>query len=102
MNRAIFWLRQTLIVFLATLMFLTSNAFGQQGYSLEARAEPVTPEATEYQVDHTDSQIRVDTGKIEQKARNTAKKVPTDTQQATRNAKKSVDTTDSEVGSRFK
>ena len=43
-------LRQIVTVFLVVLTFLVSTAFDINGHQLQAQAEPVTPEATEYKV----------------------------------------------------
>lgn len=53
MNRVISWLQsvklsQILTAFLVVLTFLVSTTFDIHGYQLQAQAEPVTPEATEY------------------------------------------------------
>jgi hypothetical protein len=44
-------LLQILTVFLVSCAFFIGTAFDQYGNSLLAQAEPVTPEATQYQVD---------------------------------------------------
>lgn len=55
MNRVISWLqsikvRQILTVFLVVLTFFVGTAFDKYGNELQAQAETVTPEATEYHV----------------------------------------------------
>lgn len=47
--------------FLVGLAILLSVTFSPLG-SLPAQAAPTTPEATEYQVDHSDSHIRINPG----------------------------------------
>ena len=82
MNRVVSWLhsirlRQIITVFMVALIFTVSNAF-------QAQAEPVTPEAANYQIDRTDSQIRIGREKSQDTARINAK----DTKQTTENVKK--------------
>lgn len=62
MNRIFSWLRNTLIRTLLTLSlvgiaFLLS-AVVDNSYSFQAQAEPLTPEATKYQVNSQDSPFR--------------------------------------------
>ncbi|MEW6498215.1 MAG: hypothetical protein AB1589_37805 [Cyanobacteriota bacterium] len=62
MNRIFSWIRNTLIRTLLTLSlvgiaFLLS-AVVDNGYSFQAQAEPLTPEATKYQVNSQDSPFR--------------------------------------------
>lgn len=52
-------LRQILTTFLVGLAFLASTALAPFGYLLPAQAASFTPEAKDYQVDRTNSQIRV-------------------------------------------
>lgn len=59
MKRVIDWLRGTtlrvlLAIFLVSITFLISTAFGYSN-SLQAQAQVLTPEATEYKVDSPDS-----------------------------------------------
>jgi len=95
MNRVISWpqsirLRQIVTVFLVGLTFVISIAFDQYGNELQAQAEPVTPEANRYQVDRTDSQIRLDAGNVKEKAQDKAKNLVEDTKQTTKNAKENT------------
>lgn len=88
MNRVISWLqsirlRQILTVFLVVLTFVVSTAFDKYGNELQAQAEPVTPEATEYKIDHAGSQLRTD-------AENVAKDLARDTKQSAKHAKDST------------
>jgi hypothetical protein len=64
MNRAISWLQNVLVRVLLTLSlvaiaFLFSAALGDSN-SLQAKAEPMTPETTQYQVNSNDSPFRED------------------------------------------
>lgn len=56
MNRVVSWLqsirlRQIITVFLVVLTFFVANAFGIYGNQLQAQAELLTPEASEYKPD---------------------------------------------------
>lgn len=91
MNRVISWLqsirlRQILTVFLVVLTFFVSTAFDKYGNELQAQAEPVTPEATDYKIDRAGSQLHSDA----ENAQNAAKDLARDTKQATKNAKDST------------
>ena len=88
MNRVISWLqsirlRQILTFFLVVLTFVVSTAFDKYGNELQAQAEPVTPEATEYKIDHAGSQLRTD-------AENAAKDLARNTKQSAKDAKDST------------
>lgn len=61
-------LRQILTTFLVGLAFLSSTALGLMSYPLQAQASPLTPEAKGYQVDRTNSQIRVNPDAIKDNA----------------------------------
>lgn len=91
MNRVISWLqsirlRQILTGFLVVLTFFVSTAFDKYGNELQAQAEPVTPEATEYKIDRAGSQLRSDAENVKENAQSAAK----DTKQAAKNAKEST------------
>lgn len=97
-NRVISWLqsirlRQILTVFLVVLTFVVSTAFDKYGNELQAQAEPVTPEATGYQVDRANSQLRSDAENVKENAQNSAKDLARDTKQAAKNAKDSTQDT---------
>jgi len=64
MNRLISWLQSVFVRVILTLSlvgiaFLLSATFGY-GNSFQAQAEPLTPEATQYQVNSKDSPFRDD------------------------------------------
>lgn len=65
-------LRVTLSLFLVAATFLVSATLGY-GTSLSAQAEPLTPEATQYQVDSPDSPFKTDAEGIKDQAENAAK-----------------------------
>lgn len=76
MNRAICWfrnhfLRQTLIVFLVGMTALVIQ--GCFTNPLLAQAEPVTPEATSYQVDNSDRDRLENDNKLVERSRNNLK-----------------------------
>ena len=56
MNKIISLLRQIMIVFLVGITVLLFQAFSYSN-TLQAQAEPVTPEATSYQVNRNDTNI---------------------------------------------
>lgn len=66
-------LRQILTVFLVSLTFLFSTAFDIHGNQLQAQAEPVTPEATNYKTNGTESQAEVKAERIQENAEKSAK-----------------------------
>ena len=87
MNRVVSWLhsmrlRQIITVFMVALTFTVSNAF-------QAQAEPVTPEAANYQIDRTNSQIHIGREKSQDTARSSAK----DAKQTTENVRESTQET---------
>ena len=65
-------LRQIVTVFLVVLTFLVSTAFDIYGNQLQAQAEPVTPEATEYKVD-AESQLEMKAERTKENAEKSAK-----------------------------
>lgn len=78
MNRMISWLqsnklRQILTVFLIALTLLISTAFDIHGDQLQAQAEPVTPEATQYKVDPNKSDPAFKAERIKEDAEKSAK-----------------------------
>lgn len=87
---ALLRLRQIITVFLVVLTFFVSTAFDKYGNELQAQAEPVTPEAANYQTDSADSQLRIDADKVKNNAQNAAKDLSRDTKNATKNAKEST------------
>ncbi len=66
-------LRQIVTIFLVVLTFLVSTAFDVHGNQLQAQAEPVTPEATEYKTDSGDDQISIKQERIKENAEKSAK-----------------------------
>ncbi len=66
-------LRQILTVFLVSLTFLFSTAFDIHGNQLQAQAEPVTPEATDYKTNGAESQAEVKAERIQENAEKSAK-----------------------------
>lgn len=56
MNRIISLLRQIMIIFLVGITVFVIQAFSYSN-TLQAQAEPVTPEATSYQVNRNDTNI---------------------------------------------
>lgn len=76
--RVISWLqsvklRQILTSFLVVLTFLVSTAFDIHGNQLQAQAEPVTPEATVYEVDGAKSQPETKAERIKEDAEKSEK-----------------------------
>ena len=76
--RVISWLqsvklRQILTSFLVVLTFLVSTAFDIHGNQLQAQAEPVTPEATAYEVDGAKSKAEIKAERIKEDAEKSAK-----------------------------
>jgi ABC-type transport system substrate-binding protein len=70
MNRLVSSLRRIITIFLVVLAFFVSTAFDQHG---QAQAEPVTPEATSYQVDSDNNQARIKAERIKDNAEKSAK-----------------------------
>jgi hypothetical protein len=66
-------LRQIVTIFLVGLTFLVSTAFDIHGNQLQAQAEPVTPEATNYKTDTGDNQTSVKVERIQENAEKSAK-----------------------------
>lgn len=65
-------LKQIITIFLVGLTFLISSAFDIHGNQLQAQAEPVTPEATQYKVGSSDeAEIKAD--RIKDNAEKSAK-----------------------------
>lgn len=78
MNRVISWLqsirlRQIVTVFLVVLTLFFANAFGIYGNQLQAQAEAVTPEATNYKADSGDNQISTRAERIKEDAQKSEK-----------------------------
>jgi hypothetical protein len=95
MNRVISWLqsvrlRQICTVLLASITFLVSTAFDIHGSQLQAQAEPVTPEATNYKVDKTESQAEIKTERIKENAEKSAKLLADEGKQVTNRAAESA------------
>ncbi len=66
-------LKRIITVFLVGLTFLISSAFDLHGNQLQAQAEPVTPEATQYKVDNGESEAEVKANRIKDNAEKSAK-----------------------------
>ena len=66
-------LKQIIVVFLVSLTFLISSAFDIHGNQLQAQAEPVTPEATQYKVDGNESEAEIKADRIKENAEKSAK-----------------------------
>jgi hypothetical protein len=66
-------LKQIIVVFLVGLTFLISSAFDIYGNQLQAQAEPVTPEATQYKVDGNESEAEIKADRIKDNAEKSAK-----------------------------
>lgn len=66
-------LRQIVTIFLVVLTFLVSTAFDVHGNQLQAQAEPVTPEATNYKTDSGDDQTSIKQERIKENAEKSAK-----------------------------
>lgn len=62
-------LRQIFAAFLVGLVFFAGAALGTFAYPLQAQAASLTPEATDYQVDKTKSQIDVNAEGAKEKAK---------------------------------
>lgn len=95
MNRVISWLqsvrlRQICTIFLASITFLVSTAFDIHGSQLQAQAEPVTPEATNYKVDQTENQAEIKTERIKENAEKSAKLLADEGKQVTNRAAESA------------
>ena len=77
MKRVTSWLqsikiKQIITVFLAGLTFLVGSAFDIHGNQLQAQAEAITPEATQYKVEgKSDGEVKVD--RIKDNAEKSAK-----------------------------
>lgn len=77
MKRVTYWLqsikiKQIITVFLVGLTFLFGSAFDIHGNQLQAQAEAVTPEATQYKVEgKSDGEVKVD--RIKDNAEKSAK-----------------------------
>lgn len=77
MKRVNSWLqsikiKQIITVFLVGLTFLIGSAFDLHG-QLQAQAEPVTPEATQYKVDSGESEAEIKADRIKDNAEKSAK-----------------------------
>lgn len=88
MKRVISWLqsiqlRHIITGFLVVLTFFISTAFDIYGNELQAQAEPVTPEATNYQVDSADS---IASHRVKENVQDAAEDLARDTKRASRNA----------------
>ena len=66
-------LRQIVTVFLVVLTFLVSTAFDIRGNYLQAQAEPVTPEATDYNATNSEVPNRTKAERIQEDAEKSAK-----------------------------
>lgn len=66
-------IKQIITVFLVGLTFLISSAFDINGNQLQAQAEPVTPEATQYKVDPNESEAEIKANRIKDNAEKSAK-----------------------------
>lgn len=66
---------QTLVAFLVGITFLVSLVLGASVYELPAQAASLTPEAKNYQVDHSNTQIRVNPEQYQDKVEETGKEV---------------------------
>ena len=66
-------LRQIVTVFLVVLTFLVSTAFDIHGNQLQAQAEPVTPEATDYKVESAESKLEMKVERTKENAEKSAK-----------------------------
>lgn len=62
---------RTLTALLVGLIFLVSIILVASVYALPAQATPLTPEAKAYQVDHSDTQVRINPGQYKEKAEET-------------------------------
>ncbi len=80
-------LRQIVTTALVVLTFIVSTAFDKYGNELQAKAESVTPEAKSYQVDRTDSQIKIDAENAKQKTQEAAQNLAETTKQTAKDAK---------------
>lgn len=77
MKRVNSWLqsikiKQIITVFLVGLTFLIGSVFDLHG-QLQAQAEPVTPEATQYKVDSGESEAEMKADRIKENAEKSAK-----------------------------
>ena len=66
-------LRQIVTVFLVVLTFLVSTAFDIHGNQLQAQAEPLTPEATDYKVESAESKLEMKAERTKENAEKSAK-----------------------------
>ncbi|WP_009631930.1 hypothetical protein [Synechocystis sp. PCC 7509] len=78
MKRVTSWLqsiklKQIITVFIVGLTLLISSAFDIHGNQLQAQAEPVTPEATQYKVDSGESEAEIKADRIKDNAEKSAK-----------------------------
>ena len=80
-------LRQILTVFLVSITFLFSTAFDIHGNQLQAQAEPVTPEATDYKVDN---KAEVKAERVKENAEKSAKLLAEEGKQVTNRAAESA------------
>ncbi len=95
MNQVISWLqsvrlRQICTVFLVSITFLVSTAFDIHGNQLQAQAEPVTPEATNYKVDKTTNQAEIKAERIKENTEKSAKLLADEGKQVTNRAAESA------------
>ena len=95
MNRVISWLqsvrlRQICTVFLVSITFLLSATFDIHGNQLQAQAEPVTPEATNYKVDKAANQAVIKAKRIKENAEKSAKLLADEGKQVTNRAAESA------------
>lgn len=87
-------LRQIITVFLVGLTFFVSTAFDIHGNQLQAQAEPVTPEATEYEVE---SEAEVKADRIKENAEKSAKLLADEGKQVKNRAAESAQDTGKNV-----
>ncbi|MBW4665479.1 MAG: hypothetical protein KME01_15000 [Chroococcus sp. CMT-3BRIN-NPC107] len=78
MKRVTSWLqsikiKRIITVFLVSLTFLIGSAFDIYGNQLQAQAQPVTPEATQYKVDGGESEAEIKADRIKDNAEKSAK-----------------------------
>lgn len=66
-------IRQIVTGFLVVLTLLVSTAFDIHGNQLQAQAEPVTPEAAEYNVNGAESQAEIKAERIKENAEKSGK-----------------------------
>ena len=83
-------IRQIVTGFLVVLTLLVSTAFDIHGNQLQAQAEPVTPEAAEYNVNGAESQAEIKAERIKENAEKSAKLLADEGKQVTNRAAESA------------